>query len=254
MITLSEFTPDQLIWSADVPKEQIEAVIKAEALPKGTIIKLDRLFFEDESKDFISFCQDSGYPVFCDAKIIEIPDKALKIAGTYLKYKPYMLNIMAGACSTASWFNEDENHKDALSRFAEACAQAGTRSCVVTVLTSKANSLCESEFGRSALKQVMKYTDFAHNAGITDIVCSPEEAEFIRTNSRYSDMWINTPGVRLPDSSKDDQARVKTPYQARKHGANRLVIGRDLTRGEGDIVERVKTNYARILDNINNGD
>lgn len=37
---------------------------------------------------------------------------------------------------------------------------------------------------------------------------------------------------------------------ALKNGANRLVIGRDLIRGEGDIVERVAKNYTRILEDI----
>lgn len=254
MINHSEFTPDNIIWSADVPRSDIEAVIKAEALPRGTIIKLDRLFFETESKDFIRFCEDNGYPVFCDAKIIEIPVKSLKIAETYLKYKPFMLNIMAGACSTGRWISEDKDQTDALARFAEACHEVKTRSCVVTVLTSKTDSLCTFEFGRNALDQVIKYVEFAHSAGITDIVCSPKEASIIRGYSKFNDMWINTPGVRLPDSSKDDQARVTTPFQALKHGANRLVIGRDLTRGDDDIVERVKRNYAKILDNIKNGD
>ena len=249
-----EFTPDKLIWSADVSREEIEAVIKAEALPKGTIIKLDRLFFEYEDKSFIAFCQDNGYPVFCDAKIIEIPVKAIKIAESYLQYKPFMLNIMAGACSNRCWSGKTEE-LDALKRFADACRKVGTKSCVVTVLTSKTDQICLAEYGRSAHEQVVKYTDLAVNAGFTDIVCSPKEGKVIRSYPKFSNIKINTPGVRLPDSSKDDQARVDTPHHTLKKGAaDRLVIGRDLIRGEGDIVDRVKINYVKILDNIKNGE
>ena len=37
---------------------------------------------------------------------------------------------------------------------------------------------------------------------------------------------------------------------ALKNGADRLVIGRNLTEGEGDIAERIKRNYVRIMENI----
>lgn len=245
-----QFTPDTIIWSADVKKDEIAAVINAHALPEGTIIKLDRLFFETANKSFIHFCENAGYPVFCDAKIIEIPVKALGIAETYLSYKPYMLNIMAGACNNACWVADEEKNLDCLKRFADLCHQAGTRSCVVTVLTSKLPKLVDQEFGTDPLAQVIKYVRMAHHAGITDIVCSPAEVAEIR--KFYGDeFYLNTPGVRLPDSSNDDQARVATPRAALEAGANRLVIGRDLTRGEGSIIERVERNYARILANIN---
>jgi len=251
MRTGGEFTTDTIIWSADVSKQEIMEVIEAGALPEGTVIKLDRLFFESESKDFIDWCENKGYPVFCDAKIIEIPVKSIAIASTYLVHSPFMLNIMAGAISTMNFEQDDDRKKiDALKLFAEACNAATTRSCVVTVLTSKTELTCMHEFGMDPIKQVLRYVSLAHDAGITDIVCSPKEAAAIRTNPDFDDMMINTPGVRLPDSSKDDQARVTTPSQALKNGANRLVIGRDLIRGEGDIVERVAKNYTRILEDI----
>lgn len=248
-----QFTPDMIIWSADTEKKNIEAVVKEKALPKGTIIKLDRLFFEKEQKDFINWCQLEGYPVFCDAKIIEIPDKVIGIAETYLNWAPFMLNVMANSCSTGNMTTEDEKQRDVLKRFADVCKQSNTKSCIVTVLTSKSPSVCEFEYGMTPINQVLKYVALAHSAGITDIVCSPKEAKAIREKKEFNNMTINTPGVRLPDSSRDDQQRVLTPFDALNAGANRLVIGRDLTRGDGDIVERVKRNYEKIVYNINTG-
>ena len=244
------FTNDVIIWSADASEDDIRAVIESEALPKGTVIKLDRLFFENYDKDFISFCQDAGYPVFCDAKIIEIPDKSLAIAKTYLNYHPFMLNIMAGACSTMVWESDKTKQIDALKRFADACAEAGTRSCGVSVLTSKNESMCQYEFSSSPVDQVLKYVELLYKAGFTDIVCSPKEASAIRQANSYGYMSINTPGIRLPDSNSDDQQRITTPFDALKNGASRLVIGRDLTRGEGKITSRVKHNYQEIVKNI----
>ncbi len=250
MLDVVKFAPETVIWSADVPREDIEKVIKTKALPEGTVIKLDRLFFENQSKNFIDFCQGNGYPVFCDAKIIEIPDKVMKITETYLSHKPFMLNVMAGICSTLNFDrNEDEKQKEALRRFADACADAGTLSCAVTVLTSKSEWTCSHEFNRSPEEQVLKYAYMLKKSGVTDIVCSPKEAMVIKKHhgARFS---INTPGVRLPSSSTDDQQRVTTPHDALANGADRLVIGRDLIRGDGDITERVRANYQKILDNI----
>ena len=250
MIERDNFSPGTIIWSADVTQKEIEDVINAEALPRGTIIKLDRYFFEKNPKDFIHFCENAGYPVFCDAKIVEIPSKAIAIAETYLEYEPFMLNIMAGACSNACWVNATEENLDCLKQFADLCHRAGTRSCVVTVLTSKSPRLVDQEFGVTPLAQVIKYARMAHHAGITDIVCSPAEvAEILKY---YDEFWLNTPGVRLPDSERDDQQRIMTPKKALEAGAKRLVIGRPLTGRpeDGKIVERVKRNYERILENI----
>lgn len=251
MLNLENFKPETIIWSADVSAGDIREVIEAKALPEGTVIKLDRLFFEKESKDFIDFCQGEGYPVFCDAKIIEIPDKVMKIAETYLVHRPFMLNVMAGICSTGNYSDKvDEKQRDALKRFADGCAKFDTLSCAVTVLTSKNDWTCREEFGvLEPEQQVMKYVSMLEKAGITDIVCSPKEVGSIRKH--YGGMFsINTPGVRLPGSSKDDQQRVTTPRDALLNGADRLVIGRDLIRGEGNLVGCVKANYWKIIQNI----
>ena len=77
-------------------------------------------------------------------------------------------------------------------------------------------------------------------AGFSDVVCSPQEVAAIRSDSRFDLLDLNTPGVRLADTSSDDQARTDTPSGAVRNGSDRLVIGRNLTNG--DIVE----NFARI--------
>ncbi len=254
---MKKFTRDMIIWSADFEKdqkEQIKLIVDSKVLPEGTVIKLDRTFFEKYDKDFISYCQDKGYPVFCDAKITEIPKKILDITDIYLEHKPFMLNIMGDSCNTPIIVSdENENTVSIFKRFADHCKEAGTKSCIVTVLTSKSPEMCKYEYQREPIDQVLQFVSLAHDAGMTDIVCSPKEAAAIRAMDCYRNMEVNTPGVRLPGSSKDDQQRVMTPYDALQAGANRLVIGRDLTRGDGDIIERIKRNYNRIVENIETG-
>ena len=234
----------RIIWSADgLSPKQLTDLLSDPAVdfPKEEVaIKLDRLFFEQYGKFVIRRLQDDfGIPVFVDAKIIEIPSKTLAIAQTYLQdYQPWMLNVMAGACSTG---NADD---DLLSDFAQACAEVGTRSCAVTVLTSKTSELVIDEFnGREPADQVNYYAKKLQECGLTDIVCSPKEIDIVK---QYG-LDINTPGVRLAASSTDDQARVDTPHNAIANGARRIVVGRDIYRADRDQPADIVTNIAKIV-------
>ncbi len=251
MVIPPNFSPDTIIWSTDVDYDVLLTVAKRRIFPVGTSFKLDRAFFEENGKDIITYLQEElGYRVFVDGKIIEIPDKVIRIAESYLKYKPWMLNVMADICSTGLMESDNPKEIDALKRYADACASVGTRSCGVTVLTCKTEKMTKLEFNKTHIEQVLFYVGLMHEAGFTDIVCSPLEVESIRQIAEYKDLCINTPGVRMPGSSKDDQARVATPLEALENGANRLVIGRDLIRGGDDIITNIENNYARIIEHI----
>lgn len=238
-----------IIWSADLSSGALLRLLQSGDLPKTLALKLDRLFFEDANKDWIATVQDEfGFPVFADAKIIEVPDKSLAIAQKYLRYRPWMLNIMAGALSTLAAESPDLQEIDALKRFADACHSVGTLPCAVTVLTSKTNVAVLQEFNRSAEGEALFYVEQLISFGFTDIVCSPLEATAIRRAYPLAAISLNTPGVRLPDSPADDQSRIMTPRKALESGATRLVIGRDLSRNAAYV-----ENYAAILSNIEGG-
>ena len=239
----------RIIWSADHlrPFELLEIIRNPDFPRDGVAVKLDRLFLTMYGLRIIAEVQKLGVPVFADAKIVEIPSKTLEIAKVHLKYQPWMLNIMAGACNNGITPSSPGNlTADAMYQFAKLCEEAGTKPCIVTVLTSKTPELATAEFGKTALQTVEFYTKLAIDCGITDVVCSPQEANLVSTLGKID---INTPGVRLKDSSNDDQARVTTPYQAIKNGATRLVIGRDLSRDNA-----FAENYAKIITNIEGGD
>jgi orotidine-5'-phosphate decarboxylase len=144
-----------------------------------------------------------------------------------------MLNCMAGALSNGLVMHNDLNMVDGLKRFADACHKAGVRPCAVTVLTSKQPNVVDAEFnGRDSGEQVLFYVDKLLAFGFTDVVCSPEEVALIRSEERFDGLNLNTPGVRRPGSSTDDQARTDTPFGAFKAGSDRIVSGRDLTKSE----------------------
>ena len=55
---------------------------------------------------------------------------------------------------------------------------------------------------------------------------------------------IITPGIRL-NSKKNDQKRVLTPKEAFRNGADWLVMGRDITKGN------IKKNIQDLIDHLN---
>jgi orotidine-5'-phosphate decarboxylase len=61
------------------------------------------------------------------------------------------------------------------------------------------------------------------------VVCSAEEAQRLRSLAP-APFALVTPGIRLERASRDDQARVVTPVEAVRLGADYLVIGRPITR------------------------
>jgi len=140
---------------------------------------------------------------------------------------------MAGSLSNGLVIHDDLDMIDGLKRFADACHAAEVRPCAVTVLTSKQPNVVEAEFnGRDSGEQVLFYVDKLLKCGFTDVVCSPEEVSLIRSENRFDELDLNTPGVRRAQSDKGDQARTKTPAGALQAGSSRLVIGRDITRGD----------------------
>ena len=108
----------------------------------------------------------------------------------------------------------------------------------VTILTSMDHAALKN-VGIAGLpsKAVVRLARLARKAGLDGVVASPHEIRAIR-RACGRDFLIVVPGVR-PEvgggagrSSKrktDDQARVATPAQAIRDGADYLVIGRPIT-------------------------
>ncbi|MDB5166032.1 MAG: orotidine 5-phosphate decarboxylase [Candidatus Saccharibacteria bacterium] len=234
-----------VIWSADVEEETLFKVLASDSPLQ--YVKLDRLYLTGHGLVAIAAVQELGFKVFADAKIAEVPTKVVELAKLHLRYRPWMLNVMATICSTGLMAPEDKKKTDGLKRFADLCRDADTRSCAVTVLTSKSPGLVGREFNRrTPVDQVLTYCELLLAAGFTDVVCSAQEASAIRSEPRFDGLELNTPGIRLPGSDARDQQRITTPAAAIAAGATRLVIGSDLTNG--DFTE----NFRRVAANLDN--
>ena len=73
-------------------------------------------------------------------------------------------------------------------------------------------------------------------AGADGIICSPLEANLIRSKYHFSNKIIVTPGIRLNYSVNEDQKRVSTPSEALKAGADYIVVGRPIWNAKDPIL------------------
>ena len=114
----------------------------------------------------------------------------------------------------------------------------------VTILTSlNRKSLKEIGHTRSVNQLVLKQAGLIKKSGCDGIICSAQEAMMVR--KKYKNLFIVTPGIRLPGDKLNDQKRINSPKDAFKNGATAIVLGRSLTKGS------IKNNLQRLIKSLN---
>tara|TARA_B100001250_G_scaffold403459_1_gene418038 strand:+ start:326 stop:1021 length:696 start_codon:yes stop_codon:yes gene_type:complete len=115
----------------------------------------------------------------------------------------------------------------------------------VTVLTSLNNkSLREIGHTKNLEDLVLKQVTLIKKAGLHGAVLSAKEAKIVK--KKYKNLFIVTPGIRLPGDKNNDQARVVTPYEAlMKNKVNAIVMGRSLIKGN------INNNIKKLIDHLN---
>ena len=114
----------------------------------------------------------------------------------------------------------------------------------VTILTSLNNrSLKEIGHTKSVDQLVLKQAELIKKSGCDGIVCSAQEAKIVR--KKFKNLFIVTPGIRLPGDNTNDQSRVMTPNDAFKNKVSSIVMGRSLIKGN------IKNNIQRLINHLN---
>ena len=113
----------------------------------------------------------------------------------------------------------------------------------VTVLTSLNNkSLKQIGHTKNVKQIVLKQANLIKKSKCDGIVCSAQEAMMVRT--KYKDLLIIAPGIRLPGDNSNDQMRIMTPKEAFKNKVSGIVVGRSLTKGD------IKNNTKKLIDHL----
>ena len=114
----------------------------------------------------------------------------------------------------------------------------------VTILTSLNNkSLKKIGHTKSVEQLVLKQVALIKKSNCDGIICSAHEAKLIR--KKHKNLFIVTPGIRLPGDETNDQSRVMTPNDAFKNNVSGIVMGRSIIKGN------IKINIIRLIDHLN---
>jgi orotidine-5'-phosphate decarboxylase len=158
----------------------------------------------------------SGVQVFLDLKLHDIPNTVAGAARAVSKLRPEILTVHAAGGS------------DMIKAAVEAAPD--TIVAGVTLLTSIGDKdLVELGIDGSVSDAVRRMAALAVSAGARGLVCSPQEVTAVRAEVGPGILLI-TPGIRPAGATSDDQARIATPEEALKAGADLLVIGRPITK------------------------
>ena len=158
----------------------------------------------------------SGVRVFLDLKLHDIPNTVAGAARAVAKLRPEILTVHAAGGA------------DMIKAAVDAAPD--TLVAGVTLLTSIVDKdLAELGMDGSVSDAVRRMATLAVTAGARGLVCSPQEVAAVRAEVGPGILLI-TPGIRLAGATSDDQARIATPREAMKAGADLLVIGRPITK------------------------
>ena len=161
------------------------------------------------------------FDVFLDLKYHDIPNTVAKACAAAAELGVWMLNVhSSGGQAMMEAALDAVAGKDAPYLIA------------VTLLTSSGpKELAALGIEQTPLEYVQRLATMTKQSGLDGVVCSAQEANFLKTQLR-NDFKCITPGIRLATDSVDDQQRVMTPIKAVEAGADYLVIGRPVTQAE----------------------
>ncbi len=162
-----------------------------------------------------------GLPVFCDAKLHDIPTTVGRAASQLGRFGVRWVTVHASG------------GPDVLEAAAEGLADASAGRpagiLAVTVLTSLSGAdLDKVGVVGTPTGQVTRLASMAAAHGAEGVVCSVEELDGV--GNAAPGLLRATPGIRLEGSATDDQSRVATPADAARKGADLIIVGRPITR------------------------
>jgi orotidine-5'-phosphate decarboxylase len=206
---------DRICAALDFPSwERAEPFARAIA-PAVGMLKIGLELFAAEGPSSVRAAAALGKPVFLDLKLHDIPATVEGAA-------------RSAAATGASLLTVHASGGAEMVRAAVRGAGGRTRVLAVTVLTSLDAAALEAVgLGGPPETAVVRLARLAVGAGAGGLVCSPQEVAQVRAAVGPAPLLV-VPGVRPAGAAKGDQARVATPADAVRAGADVIVVGRPL--------------------------
>jgi orotidine-5'-phosphate decarboxylase len=222
-----------LILALDFPSIGPAIELAQRISPIVGIFKINIQLFTSAGPSALEKLNQLGSGIFLDLKFHDIPNtvkgavsSAVALPGVHLLDVHALggLEMMRAAVEAR---DEAKSGKSSLPKL-----------LAITILTSMDNAALRGVgISGPASKRVVQLARLAQKAGMDGVVASPHEVRAIR-RACGKDFLIVVPGIRSAVGSgsaggakrkTDDQARVATPSEAIRAGADYLVIGRPIT-------------------------
>ncbi|CEK10906.1 orotidine-5'-phosphate decarboxylase [Legionella hackeliae] len=210
----------RLIVALDFHKQEKALALVNQLEPSECALKVGSEMFTLFGVDFLHILIQKNFKIFLDLKFHDIPNTVAKACRAAAELGVWMINVHASGGLAMM-----QAAKDALSDY----DSRRPLLIAVTVLTSMNHTELPLIGIENTLEnQVQKLAMLAQHAGLDGVVCSAHEVPIIKNACGPSFLTV-TPGIRLAESSKDDQCRIMTPAQAVELGSDYLVVGRPIT-------------------------
>jgi orotidine-5'-phosphate decarboxylase len=207
----------QVILALDFDRLEDARTLVKETRGLVSIYKVGSILFTGSGPEVVDVVKANGGRVFLDLKFHDIPNTVRGAVRAAATLGVSMLTVHASGGA--------DMMRGALEGAREGADLSGNESPAVvgvTMLTSHAG-------GGDTLGRVMELAGSAAEAGIEGVVCSVLEVGKVK--EMFGDrLMAVVPGIRLSDQARDDQARVGTPAQAVRDGADYIVVGRSVTK------------------------
>tara|TARA_B100001057_G_C22653503_1_gene873029 strand:+ start:42 stop:746 length:705 start_codon:yes stop_codon:yes gene_type:complete len=191
---------------------------------KVSFFKIGLRTFVSNGFNLVDEIKQKGKKVFLDLKLYDIKSTIQETVARISEHKIDFLTVNGDPSIVEAALNGRKDEK--------------MKILAVTFLTNQnRNDLDLSLIKDGHLDElVAERATNAFMAGADGIICSPLEANLIRSKNQFSNKIIVTPGIRLNYSGNEDQKRVSTPSKALKAGADYIVVGRPIWNAKDPIL------------------
>jgi orotidine-5'-phosphate decarboxylase len=181
-----------------------------------------------------------GRPVFLDVKLHDIPNTVRRAAANCARTGAAMFNVHAAGGA--------EMLAAAVDGASDGAVGERPKVIAVTLLTSlDGRALTRLGLASEPEELVLRWANLAREAGLDGVVASAREAPAIRA-ALGDGFLIVTPGIRPSWAEANDQRRTVTPEEARRLGADLLVVGRPVTDADDPVaaLRRLLAEIGRV--------
>lgn len=216
------FGKRDLILSLDVASREKALPLLKALKPNVDWVKIGLQLFIKEGRSFLDEVAASGYHIFLDLKLHDIPNTVASAIKSLEGCPIKMLTI-----HTCGGLEMMQRAREAQQEAIPEAILLG-----VTVLTSmNQEALASLGYDSTPVERVKLLARLAQTAGVQGLVCSAHELTPLR-EELGKDIVLVTPGIRPQGAATDDQKRVMTPADAAAAGTSFIVVGRPILKAE----------------------